>query len=75
MAETTLPDGLETSGQRRIPNFGISLEVFDFLRFNDFFLLKKMFCLVFSVQLLCIVEVLQMGGSVAVAVLVMTCDM
>ena len=30
--ETTLPDELETSGQRRIANFGIFLDVFEFLR-------------------------------------------
>jgi hypothetical protein len=34
MVETTLPDGLETSGQGRIANFGISLDVFEFLRFG-----------------------------------------
>ena len=31
--ETTLPDGLETSGEGRIANFGIFLEVFEFLGF------------------------------------------
>ena len=34
MVETTLPNGLETSGRRRIANFGISLDVFEFLRFG-----------------------------------------
>ena len=34
MVETTLPDGLETSGQGHIANFGIFLDVFDFLRFG-----------------------------------------
>ena len=34
MVETTLPDGLGTSGRRRIANFGISLDVFEFLRFG-----------------------------------------
>ena len=34
MVETTLPDGLKTSGQRRIANFGIFLDVFEFLRFR-----------------------------------------
>ena len=37
MVETTLPHGLETSGQRCIVNFGISLDVFEFLRFVWFF--------------------------------------
>jgi hypothetical protein len=32
MVETTLPDGLETSGRRGIANFGIYLDVFEFLR-------------------------------------------
>ena len=40
-----------------IPNFGISLDIFEFL-----------------VELQCIVEALQRGGTVAVAVLVMTFD-
>ena len=34
MVETKLPDGLETSGQRAIANFGISLDVFEFLCFG-----------------------------------------
>ena len=35
MVETTLPDGLETSGRRvYIANIGISLEVFEFLCFG-----------------------------------------
>ena len=34
MVETTLPDGLETSGQRGIANFSIFLDVFEFLRFG-----------------------------------------
>ena len=33
MVETTLPNGLETSGEGYIANFGISLEVFDFFAF------------------------------------------
>ena len=70
MAETTLPYGLETAGQRCIAKFGISLDVFD-----DFLGKKKKIIFVFLVQLQCIVKVLQRGGSVAVAVLVMTCDM
>ena len=37
MVETTLPDGLETSGQRGIANLGISLDVFEFFRFGLFF--------------------------------------
>ena len=34
MVETTLPDGLETSGRRYIANIGISLDIFEFLRFG-----------------------------------------
>ena len=34
MVETTLPDGLETSGRRAYRFFGISLDVFEFLRFG-----------------------------------------
>ena len=34
MVETTLPDGLETSGRREIANFGISLDFFEFLHFG-----------------------------------------
>ena len=41
MVETTLPDGLETSGQRAHRNFGISLDVFEFLRFGWFFQIVK----------------------------------
>ena len=37
MVETTLPDGLETSGQGCIANFGIFLDIFEFLRFGWFF--------------------------------------
>ena len=33
MVETTLPDGLETSGRGRIANFGKYLDVFEFLCF------------------------------------------
>jgi hypothetical protein len=32
--ETTLPDGLETAGRRAIANFGIFLDVFEFLSFG-----------------------------------------
>ena len=38
MVETTLPDGLVKG---RIANFGISLEVFEFLRFGCFFCFSK----------------------------------
>ena len=41
MVETTLPDGLETSGRRAIANFGISLDVFEFFRFGDVFRFSK----------------------------------
>ena len=41
MVETTLSDGLMTSGQRGIANFGISLDVFEFFRFGLFFPFKK----------------------------------
>ena len=34
MVETTLPDGLETLFKGRIANFGISLDVFEFLQFG-----------------------------------------
>ena len=34
MVETTLPNGLETSGQGFISNFGIFLDIFEFLRFG-----------------------------------------
>ena len=34
MVETTLPNGLETSDKGHIANFGIFLEVFEFLRFG-----------------------------------------
>jgi hypothetical protein len=33
MVEITLPDGFKTSGRRCIANFGISLDIFEFLRF------------------------------------------
>ena len=39
--EAMLADGLETSGQRA--NFGIFLEVFEFLRFGCFFCFSKKF--------------------------------
>ena len=39
MVETTLPDGLEISGQRA--NFGISLDVFEFSVLDDFFCCSK----------------------------------
>ena len=34
MVETTLPDGLETSGSTRIANFGIFLDIFEVLGFG-----------------------------------------
>ena len=34
MVETTLPNGLKTSGRRDIANIGISLEIFEFFRFG-----------------------------------------
>ena len=40
-SETTLPDGLETSGRRRIANFGIFLDIFEFLHSDDFFHFSK----------------------------------
>ena len=41
--ETTLPDGLEASSQRAYRDFGIFLEVFEFLCFGWFFPLKHFF--------------------------------
>ena len=41
MVETTLPDGLETSGQRVYRYFGISLDIFEFLPFGWSFLFFK----------------------------------
>ena len=60
-----------------IASFGISLDIFEFFSVLDdfFWFFKNVSFLVFSVQLQCIVEVLQRGGSAAVAVLVMTFDM
>ena len=57
-----------------IANFGISLDVFDFLIFFIFFYFFFSY-LDFPVQLQCILEVLKRGGSVVVTVLVMTGDM
>ena len=68
MVETTLLDGLLVKWY--IANFGIFLDIFEFLRFEFF---PPVFGYYWS-TLLCIVEVLQRGGSVAVAVLLMTCD-
>ena len=51
IVETTLPDGLETFGRRAYCLFGISLDVFEFLRFGWFFpFFKKIGFLVFLVH-------------------------
>ena len=39
--ETTLPDGLETSGRRVYRYFGIFLDFFEFLGLDDFFCFSK----------------------------------
>ena len=44
MVETTLPDGLETSGRGYIANIGISLGVLSFCVLDDFFRFSKKLC-------------------------------
>ena len=47
MVEISLPDGLKTSG-RRVANFGISLDIFEFFRFGLFFPFLSLFFLFFG---------------------------
>ena len=60
MVETTLPDGLETSGWRAY--FGIFLDVFEFCNLDDFFRLKKNWVICYSWSTLHMVETMLPDG-------------
>ena len=70
LLETTLPCGLETSGQRAYCLYWLIKRSLNFLRFQWFFVKQKIYLWLLSwwTSLLCIVGDLAGGGSVARAV-------